>query len=250
MLSQLLLGLLTPILCHATPVDFDISRRAGSSDQPELPRLKPVVRWDRDLEEWTDLVPQTAQQLYFGSDDPNERHQFADMSGNFTGKAVVLQRSAFVTNVKCTPKSIEVTLSNNAAYSMVETEWQAVDDFMLVTNSDSCGHLSEQFSFWDVKTLKFSAKTLTVKASVDRELDIGTVLGEVKLSWGTWEPGPPLRHTPRAATGHRLMRRCDIWSPLECGKKAVNYAVDKVKSGLSAGAELVLKYHPGIVVTR
>lgn len=121
MLSHLLLGLLAWGSCYATPVNFDVSRRDGNAHAPELPRLKPVVRWDRNLEEWSDLVPQTAQQLYFGSDDPMERHQFADLTANFTGRAVVLQHSAFVTKVKCSPKSIEVTLANNAAYSMVET---------------------------------------------------------------------------------------------------------------------------------
>ncbi|KAF2214104.1 hypothetical protein CERZMDRAFT_83489 [Cercospora zeae-maydis SCOH1-5] len=97
-------------------------RRDNSNNQNALPTLKPVVRWDRDLEQWTDLVPQTAQQLYFGSDDPMERYQFADLTANFTGRAVVLQHSGFVTTVKCNPSSIEVNLANDAAHSMVKTE--------------------------------------------------------------------------------------------------------------------------------
>ncbi|KAI5365176.1 hypothetical protein Slin15195_G047130 [Septoria linicola] len=197
--------------------------------------LKPVVRWDRNLEEWSDLVPQTAQQLYFGSDNPMERHQFADLTANFTGRAVVLQHSAFITKVKCAPKSIEVTLANDAAYSMIETEWQAVDDFMLVTNSDSCGYLSEQFSFWDVKTLKFSPQTLTVQVSVDR----GSTLA-VYLVTSTC-PGArgSLAH-PFAIRAARL--RDIVWCVVASGMSP--------GIALSEGAQLALQYHPGIVVTK
>ncbi|GIZ45500.1 hypothetical protein CKM354_000866300 [Cercospora kikuchii] len=85
MLSRWLVVLLASSLCHASPVSFSefLAQDSNSGRTPEIPRLKPTVRWDRQLDDWNDLIPQTAQQLYFGSPDPLEKHQFARLNGQF-----------------------------------------------------------------------------------------------------------------------------------------------------------------------
>lgn len=201
--------------------------------------MKPAVRWDRQLDDWNDLIPQTAQQLYFGSPDPLEKHQFADLTANFSGRAVVLEHSVFVKDVRCSKNAIDVVFTGKSAFAMVKKEWQAVTDFMLVTNSDTCGALFEQLSFWDVSTLTFQQNTLTVRAAVTKEHDIGGVLSQASLSWGTWQPGPPVKTSHSAAGHNRLARRSAKERLKQFGR-----GLKKAGKALGNAAVTVIEYTP------
>lgn len=193
MLSKIFVGLLASSLCSASPL-IDVTSltpraphanpRIRLKEKPDdYPVLKPVVHWDHQSDLLEHLQPKTAHQLYFASTNPNEAHTFLDLEANFGGKAVILDHSSFITSVTCSNDTIDIQFSTKKAYNYAKEHWGLVKDFMLVTNSDTCGARTQERSFWDVTSMTFGDK-LTLCAGVAEEKGIEHVLDDAKMQWG------------------------------------------------------------------
>lgn len=104
--------------------------------------------------------------------------------------AVVLDHSSHIETYSCTSDHVLVTFTSRHAFDYASEHWSAVaSKLALVTYADGChGDTTEQRTFWKVDALGLMNDSLTISATVERELPFEEALQEVELSWGSYSP--------------------------------------------------------------
>ncbi|KAI5195238.1 hypothetical protein AUEXF2481DRAFT_34077 [Aureobasidium subglaciale EXF-2481] len=153
--------------------------------------VQPAVHWDYPLDDLNNLIPSRNTSLYYGLADPKVEHSFASVVTDMTHDAVILDHSSYISSTSCSEEGILVSFTTTQAFNLACDSWSSISTgLVLATYTDGChGDSEDQRTFWLIASLSFDNKTLTIKAIVSDELDIGELFHEVDLVWGTYTPG-------------------------------------------------------------
>lgn len=159
---------------------------------PPAATLLPATGPSHDAQNLTHLAPATSNNLYYSHNgsDTSVDHMFASLDMNFTKPAVVLENSAYVSNVTCSTDGIGITFNDDQGYNYAKQQWPSFGgDFILVSHSDGCKNTTAtQRTFWQVSDAQFDDdnKACDVKCS---EIGIDQAANDMHAEWGTWNQG-------------------------------------------------------------
>ncbi|KAF9876099.1 isoamyl alcohol [Colletotrichum karsti] len=126
--------------------------------------LKPVLREGCNKADPANLVPASNITLEYGS--KNEKLVSVSLAMKYP--SVVLEEVEAVAAVDCAAESITVTFNATAAFEQTSRDWQALDDFVMVTNHAGNCDAENERGFFLVDTVSFDAATLKVVANAHK----------------------------------------------------------------------------------
>ena len=159
---------------------------------PPANTLAPATGPSHDANNLTHLAPATSNNLYYANPgaDTDLDHMFASLDVTFNKPAVVLENSAYVSNVTCSTDGIGVIFNGDQGYNYAKQQWPTFgNDFILVSHSDGCKDTSpNQRTFWQVTGAQFddSSKACDVKCS---EVGIDQAASDMTAQWGSYNQG-------------------------------------------------------------
>uniref|UniRef100_L2G6E5 Isoamyl alcohol n=1 Tax=Colletotrichum fructicola (strain Nara gc5) TaxID=1213859 RepID=L2G6E5_COLFN len=119
--------------------------------------LVPVLREGCNKADPANLVPASNITLEYGA--KNEKLEVAAVAA-----------------VDCAAESITVTFNETAAFEQTSSDWQALDDFVMVTNHAGNCDVENERGFFVVDTVTFDAATLKVVANAHKSDVANTAL--------------------------------------------------------------------------
>lgn len=126
--------------------------------------LVPVLREGCNKADPANLVPASNITLEYGA--KNEKLVSVSLAMKYP--SVVLEEVAAVAAVDCAAESITVTFNETAAFEQTSSDWQALDDFVMVTNHAGNCDVQNERGFFVVDTVTFDAATLKVVANAHK----------------------------------------------------------------------------------
>ncbi|KAJ0342253.1 hypothetical protein COL922a_001281 [Colletotrichum nupharicola] len=120
--------------------------------------LVPVLREGCNKADPANLVPASSITLEYGA----KSEKLVSVSLAMKYPSVVLEEVAAVAAVDCAAESITVTFNETAAFEQTSSDWQALDDFVMVTNHAGNCDVENERGFFVVDTVTFDAATLKV----------------------------------------------------------------------------------------
>ncbi|KAF5501997.1 hypothetical protein CGCA056_v014575 [Colletotrichum aenigma] len=134
--------------------------------------LVPVLREGCNKADPANLVPASNITLEYGA--KNEKLVSVSLAMKYP--SVVLEEVAAVAAVDCAAESITVTFNETAAFEQTSSDWQALDDFVMVTNHAGNCDVQNERGFFVVDTVTFDAATLKVVANAHKSDVANTAL--------------------------------------------------------------------------
>ncbi|KAJ5010608.1 hypothetical protein K4K57_006929 [Colletotrichum sp. SAR 10_99] len=134
--------------------------------------LVPVLREGCNKADPANLVPASNITLEYGA--KNEKLVSVSLAMKYP--SVVLEEVAAVAAVDCAAESITVTFNETAAFEQTSSDWQALDDFVMVTNHAGNCDVENERGFFVVDTVTFDAATLKVVANAHKSDVANTAL--------------------------------------------------------------------------
>ncbi|KAI8156514.1 hypothetical protein KHU50_009872 [Colletotrichum sp. SAR 10_65] len=134
--------------------------------------LVPVLREGCNKADPANLVPASNITLEYGA--KNEKLVSVSLAMKYP--SVVLEEVAAVAAVDCAAESITVTFNETAAFEQTLSDWQALDDFVMVTNHAGNCDVENERGFFVVDTVTFDAATLKVVANAHKSDVANTAL--------------------------------------------------------------------------
>ncbi|KAF4818113.1 hypothetical protein CGCTS75_v012093 [Colletotrichum tropicale] len=134
--------------------------------------LVPVLREGCNKADPANLVPASNITLEYGA--KNEKLVSVSLAMKYP--SVVLEEVAAVAAVDCAAESITVTFNETAAFEQTSSDWQALDDFVMVTNHAGNCDIENERGFFVVDTVTFDAATLKVVANAHKSDVANTAL--------------------------------------------------------------------------
>ncbi|TDZ39374.1 hypothetical protein C8035_v003388 [Colletotrichum spinosum] len=139
-----------------------LAATAGAVNTTTL--LQPVLREGCNKADPANLVPSKNITLDYGSKNENLVSIILAMKY----PSVVLEEVAAVASVSCAETSITVTFNATAAFEQTSRDWQALDDFVLVTNHLGNCDVEHERGFFLVDTVTFDNVSLQVVANAHK----------------------------------------------------------------------------------
>ncbi|KAI8227259.1 hypothetical protein K4K55_008079 [Colletotrichum sp. SAR 10_96] len=134
--------------------------------------LVPVLREGCNKADPANLMPASNITLEYGA--KNEKLVSVSLAMKYP--SVVLEEVAAVAAVDCAAESITVTFNETAAFEQTSSDWQALDDFVMVTNHAGNCDVENERGFFVVDTVTFDAATLKVVANAHKSDVANTAL--------------------------------------------------------------------------
>ncbi|KAI8251388.1 hypothetical protein K4K58_008838 [Colletotrichum sp. SAR11_239] len=134
--------------------------------------LVPVLREGCNKADPANLVPASNITLEYGA--KNEKLVSVSLAMKYP--SVVLEEVAAVAAVDCAAESITVTFNETAAFEQTSSDWQALDDFVMVTNHAGNCDVQNERGFFVVDTVTFDAASLKVVANAHKSDVANTAL--------------------------------------------------------------------------
>ncbi|KAK2766382.1 isoamyl alcohol [Colletotrichum kahawae] len=132
----------------------------------------PVLREGCTKADPPNLVPASNITLEYGA--KNEKLVSVSLAMKYP--SVVREEVAAVAAVDCAAESITVTFNETAAFEQTSSDWQALDDFVMVTNHAGNCDVENERGFFVVDTVTFDAATLKVVANAHKSDVANTAL--------------------------------------------------------------------------
>lgn len=126
--------------------------------------LVPVLRPECNKADPANLVPSKDITLNYGAKDES----LVSVTLAMKYPSVVLEEVEAVAAVDCAATSITVTFNATAAFEQTSRDWQALDDFVMVTNHLGNCDVENERGFFLVDTVTFDAATLRVVANAHK----------------------------------------------------------------------------------
>ncbi|KAJ0321133.1 hypothetical protein Brms1b_002800 [Colletotrichum noveboracense] len=134
--------------------------------------LVPVLREGCNKADPANLVPASNITLEYGA----KSEKLVSVSLAMKYPSVVLEEVAAVAAVDCAAESITVTFNETAAFEQTSSNWQALDDFVMVTNHAGNCDVENERGFFVVDTVTFDAATLKVVTNAHKSDVANTAL--------------------------------------------------------------------------
>ncbi|KAF4922722.1 hypothetical protein CGCVW01_v005099 [Colletotrichum viniferum] len=134
--------------------------------------LVPVLREGCNKADPANMVPASNITLEYGA--KNEKLVAVSLAMKYP--SVVLEEVAAVAAVDCAAESITVTFNETAAFEQTSSDWQALDDFVMITNHAGDCDVENERGFFLVDTVTFDAATLKVVANAHKSDVANTAL--------------------------------------------------------------------------
>lgn len=126
--------------------------------------LRPVLRPGCNKADPANLVPSKDITLNYGAKDES----LVSVTLAMKYPSVVLEEVEAIAAVACADVSVTVTFNETAAFERTSQAWQALDDFVLVTNHLGNCDVDNERGFFLVDTVSWDAASLQVVANAHK----------------------------------------------------------------------------------
>ncbi|OHF00210.1 hypothetical protein CORC01_04399 [Colletotrichum orchidophilum] len=151
---------------------------AGAHAANTTTTLRPVLRPECNKADSANLVPSNDITLNYGASDKSLVSVVLAMKY----PSVVLEEVEAIAAVDCADASITVTFNATTAFEQTSREWQALDDFVMVTNHlGNCDAANER-GFFLVDTVTWDADSLQVVANAHKS-DVANTATSTEISF-------------------------------------------------------------------
>ncbi|GKT44221.1 uncharacterized protein ColSpa_04402 [Colletotrichum spaethianum] len=151
---------------------------AGAHAANTTTTLTPILRPECDKKDPANLVPSNNVTLSYGAADSSLVSVVLAMKY----PSVVLEEVAAVAAVVCAGASITVTFNETAAFEQTSQQWQALDDFVMITNHlGNCDAANER-GFFMVDTITWDEASLKVVANAHKS-DVANTATSTEISF-------------------------------------------------------------------
>ncbi|KAL0934321.1 uncharacterized protein CTRU02_211120 [Colletotrichum truncatum] len=140
--------------------------------------LRPILRPECNKADPANLVPSNDVTLNYGAKDESLVSVVLAMKY----PSVVLEEVEAVAAVDCAETSITVTFNATAAFEQTSRDWQALDDFVMITNHLGNCDVENERGFFLVDTVSFDAATLKVVANAHKS-DVANTAISTEISF-------------------------------------------------------------------
>ncbi|GKT65997.1 isoamyl alcohol oxidase/reductase/dehydrogenase [Colletotrichum tofieldiae] len=151
---------------------------AGAHAANTTTTLRPVLRPECDKKDPANLVPSNDITLSYGAADESLVSVVLAMKY----PSVVLEEVAAIAAVACADSSITVTFNETAAFEQTSREWQALDDFVMVTNHLGNCDVEKERGFFLVDTITWDEGSLQVIANAHKS-DVANTATSTEISF-------------------------------------------------------------------
>ncbi|KAF6811916.1 hypothetical protein CMUS01_13170 [Colletotrichum musicola] len=150
--------------------------------------LVPLIRPDCNKADPANLVPSKNITLNYGAKDES----LVSVTLAMKYPSVVLEEVEAVAAVDCADTSITVTFNATAAFEQTSRDWQALDDFVMVTNHLGNCDVKNERGFFLVDTVTFDAATLKVVANAHKS-DVANTATSTEISFSNVPVASPTK---------------------------------------------------------
>ncbi|WYZ43533.1 hypothetical protein EsH8_VI_001232 [Colletotrichum jinshuiense] len=140
--------------------------------------LRPVLRPGCNKADPANLVPSKDITLNYGAKDES----LVSVTLAMKYPSVVLEEVEAIAAVACADVSITVTFNETAAFERTSQAWEALDDFVLVTNHLGNCDVDNERGFFLVDTVSWDAASLQVVANAHKS-DIANTATSTEISF-------------------------------------------------------------------
>ncbi|KAI3536499.1 hypothetical protein CSPX01_10760 [Colletotrichum filicis] len=152
--------------------------------------LTPVLRPECNKTDPANLVPSNDITLNYGAAD---NASLVSVVLAMKYPSVVLEEVAAIASVECAEDaSITVTFNATAAFEQTSQQWQALDDFVMVTNHLGNCDADNERGFFLVDTITWDAETLQVVANANKS-DVASTATSTEISFSNVPVRNPAR---------------------------------------------------------
>ncbi|TIA32144.1 hypothetical protein D6C78_08430 [Aureobasidium pullulans] len=127
----------------------------------------------------------------------------ATLDATFHWDAVILDHSAFVTNVTCQPNQMSIKLDSVQSLTAAKTNWTG-DTIVFVSSDKSC-HTTYpgQFGFFNTSFVSYDQNSLTALAK-GSQIPVDQAIREFNVAWGQWEAAGSPKTEQQVAPGVKI----------------------------------------------
>lgn len=152
---------------------FTLAVAAQAQAADTTTTLMPVLRKGCDTSDPVNLVPVSNIALEYGS--KNEKLVSVSLAMKYP--SVVLEEVDAVAAVDCAAESVTVTFNTTAAFEQTSRHWQALDNFVMITNHAGDCDVENERGFFLVDTVSFDGTALKVVANAQKS-DVANMAGQ------------------------------------------------------------------------
>ncbi|KAK2005046.1 hypothetical protein LX36DRAFT_705922 [Colletotrichum falcatum] len=145
-------------------VTLALAAAAGANAANTTTVLRPVQRSGFNRKEPANAVPSNDITLNYGAAD----NSLVSVALSMKYPSVVLEEVAAVASVSCAQTSITVTFNETAAFRQTSQQWQALDDFVMVTNHQGNCDAEKERGFFLVDTVSWDEASLQLVANAHK----------------------------------------------------------------------------------